>query len=192
MLFDVSPKDSIRRSACSSSGDGGSPWRKRLLCRSLRFSSKSTRPAYARLMSPVLGMPGQKFDDCPGEEVVAVTGDHMSGAADVDEVDVREAGDELVGPLLGDEIAHLAPHQKHGHVVAENRFDRRMHAVDLRHLNGGKRRGAVDEFRVPMPEPAIAATAQVGPKSVQVGGSAPVWVVFLDRVGDLVQRGESR
>src|ERR1700682_498915 len=136
MLFEVSPKDSIRRSACPSSGDGGSPRTKRLSCRSLRFSSKSTCPAYARMRSPVLGMPGEKFDDCPGEEVVAVTGDHVSGAADVDEVNVREAGDELVGPLLGDEIAHLATHQKHRNVVAKNRFDCGMHAIDFGHLDG--------------------------------------------------------
>src|ERR1700682_50783 len=123
-------------------------------------------PAYVRALtprawSPVLRMPGEKFDDCPGEEVVAVAGDHMSSAADVDEVNVREAGDELVGPLLGDEIAHLAPHKKHGHVVPKNRFDRRMHAVDFGHLDGRQRGGAVDEFRVPMPEPATAAASQV-------------------------------
>src|SRR5258708_36106619 len=100
MLFDVSPKDSIRRSACSSSGEGGSPWRKRLLCRSLRFSSNSTRPAYARLRSPILGMPGQKFDDCPGEEVDAVTGYHMRGNAAVTQGNVPAAGDEHVARRL--------------------------------------------------------------------------------------------
>jgi hypothetical protein len=41
--------------------------------------------------SPVFGMPGEKFHDCPGEDVVAITGDHVAGAADIDEVDLREA-----------------------------------------------------------------------------------------------------
>jgi hypothetical protein len=39
----------------------------------------------------ILRMPGEKFHDCPGEDVVAITGDHMPGAADVDEVNLREA-----------------------------------------------------------------------------------------------------
>ena len=42
-------------------------------------------------------MPGEEVHDRIGEEVVAVAGDHVTGAADVDEVDVREARKELVG-----------------------------------------------------------------------------------------------
>ncbi len=41
--------------------------------------------------SPVLGMPGEKIHDRPGEDVVAITGNHMSRAADIDEVNLREA-----------------------------------------------------------------------------------------------------
>ena len=52
-------------------------------------------------LSSVLRMPGEKFHDCPGEEVVAIPGDHVPGTADIDEVDIREAGNELVGSLLG-------------------------------------------------------------------------------------------
>jgi putative resolvase len=44
------------------------------------------------LPSPILGVPGQKFHHCPGEEVVAIAGDHMPGTAYVDEVDLREPG----------------------------------------------------------------------------------------------------
>jgi hypothetical protein len=38
-----------------------------------------------------LSVPGEKFHDRPGEDVVAITGDHMSRAADIDEVNLREA-----------------------------------------------------------------------------------------------------
>jgi hypothetical protein len=41
--------------------------------------------------SPVLGVPGEKFHDRPCEDVVAITGNHMSRAADIDEVNLREA-----------------------------------------------------------------------------------------------------
>ncbi len=43
------------------------------------------------MLSSVLRMPGEKFHDCPREDVVAITGDHMSGTADIDEVNLREA-----------------------------------------------------------------------------------------------------
>jgi len=41
---------------------------------------------------------GQELDDRVGEEVVAVAGNHVSGAADVDERDLGKAGEELIGP----------------------------------------------------------------------------------------------
>ena len=111
-------------------------------------------------------MPGEKFHDRPGEDVVAITGDHMPGTADVDEVNLREPGEKLVRSLLGDQIAHLPPDKQHGYVVAENRFNRCVKAIDLGHFDGRTRRGAVDELRIPMPVPTIAAAAQVCPKSV--------------------------
>jgi hypothetical protein len=47
----------------------------------------------------------EEFHDRIGEDVVAVPGNHVPGAADVDELALGTAGDELVSPLLGDEIA---------------------------------------------------------------------------------------
>jgi hypothetical protein len=41
--------------------------------------------------SPVRGVSGEKIHDRPGEDVVAITGDHMSRAADIDEVNLGEA-----------------------------------------------------------------------------------------------------
>ena len=111
----------------------------------------------------------------------------MPGTADIDEIDLREACDELVGPLLGDEVAHLAAHQKHRHVVRKDRLDRGVHAVDLGHFDGGKRGCAVDELRIPMPVPAAVAFAQVCPETIEVGGPGPMGVVLLDHVGDLIQ-----
>ena len=132
-------------------------------------------------------MPGEKFHDSPGEEVVAVTGDHMPGAADIDEVDLRKACNELVGSLLGDQIAHLAADKKHGHAVTQNCVNRRVEAIDFGHLDRRKRRGAIDELRIPMPVPPIIAAAQVCPEAVEVGRPGSVRVVLLDRVCDLVQ-----
>jgi len=43
------------------------------------------------VQSAILGMPGEEFHDCSGEEVVAIAGDHMSCTADIDEVDLGEA-----------------------------------------------------------------------------------------------------
>ena len=134
-------------------------------------------------------MPRKKIHDRPCEYVIAITGDHVPGACDVDVVDLGEAGDEFVGSLLGDEIAHLAAHEKYRHVVAKNRLHRLVQAIDLSHLDRGKRRGAVDELRVPMPVPTAVTVAQVCPKSVQIGGSGPMGVVLLYRVGDILQRG---
>jgi hypothetical protein len=37
---------------------------------------------------------------CPPASIVAVTGDHVPSAADVNEVNGRKAGNELVGSLL--------------------------------------------------------------------------------------------
>lgn len=45
---------------------------------------------------------GQKIQDGVGEDVVAIAGDHVSGPADVGELDLREASEELVRPLLAD------------------------------------------------------------------------------------------
>src|SRR6476619_3426126 len=64
------------------------------------------------LGSPSLAMAGEKLHDCVGEAVVAIAGDHVAGATDVDEINVRETCNEFVGSLLGDEIAHLAAHKK--------------------------------------------------------------------------------
>jgi hypothetical protein len=46
-------------------------------------------------------MPGEKFHDRAGEDVVAITCDHMPRTTDIDEVDLREARKKLVGSLLG-------------------------------------------------------------------------------------------
>src|SRR6266576_1114236 len=129
----------------------------------------------------------EKFHDGPGEEVVAITGDHMSGAADVDETNLRKSGKKLVCSLFGDEIAHLASHKKHGHACAQNRFNRGVEAIDLGHFDGRTRRRAVNELRIPMPVPATVAMAQVGSKAVEIGWPASVGVVLLNHVSDFVQ-----
>src|SRR3954454_16763994 len=122
----------------------------------------------------ILRMPGEKLHDCPSEEVIAIPGHHMSGAADIDEVNLREACNELVASLLSDEIAHLSTHQKHGHTATENRVDRRVKPIYFCHFDRRKRRGAVDELRIPMPEPAAIALAEVCPEAVEIGRSGAV------------------
>jgi hypothetical protein len=137
-------------------------------------------------------MPAEKVHDGAGEEVIAISGDHVPGAADVDEVDRGKSGEECVGSFLRDEVAHLAAHKQHGHAGVDDRLDGGVHAVDIRHFDWRKCRCAVDELRIPVPVPATASVAQVRAETIQVGRPGTVRVVLLDRVGDLVQRVESR
>ena len=65
-------------------------------------------------------MPGEEVQHSPGEEVVAIAGDHVSCTAHVDELDLREAGEKLVGALLADEVTHLASDQKYRYTHAED------------------------------------------------------------------------
>src|SRR5690348_1483933 len=118
-------------------------------------------------------MPSEEFHDGPGEDVVTIASDHMSGAPDVDEIDLREAFDEFGGPLLGDEIAHLPAHKKHRHVVGKDRFNRGVEAIYFGHFDGRTRRSAVDELRIPMPVPASVAVAEVCLEAVQIGWPGP-------------------
>ena len=79
-------------------------------------------------------MPGEEVQDRVCEDVVAVAGDHVTCAADIDELDLGEAGKELVGAFLADEVTHLAAHEQHGYLVREDRFHRRVHPIDIGHL----------------------------------------------------------
>jgi hypothetical protein len=38
------------------------------------------------------GVSGEKVDHCVGEDVVAISGDHVPGTSDVDEFDLGKAG----------------------------------------------------------------------------------------------------
>ena len=122
-----------------------------------------------------------------GEQVVAVAGDHVPRAVDVDELDVREAGQKLVGALLADQVAHLTAHQQHGNSAGQDRFHRRVHPIDIGQLVGRKGCRLADELRIPVPVPAVAAAAQVGAQAVEIGRPWPMRVVFGDHVGDFVE-----
>lgn len=54
-------------------------------------------------------MAAQKVQHGRCEDVVAVAGDHVPGAADIGELDIREAGKKFLGSLLTDQVAHLPP-----------------------------------------------------------------------------------
>src|SRR6516164_364548 len=104
-------------------------------------------------------MAGQEIQDGLREDVVAIAGDHVPRVAHIGELDLREAREEFVGALLADQVTHAAANQKHGHAVAQDRVDGRVHAIRVGDLERGKRRGAADELRIPMPVPTIASAA---------------------------------
>jgi hypothetical protein len=62
-------------------------------------------------------MSGQKVQHGVSEDVIAIAGDHVPCAANIDELNLREAGEKLVGALLADKVTHLAPHEKHRYLV---------------------------------------------------------------------------
>ena len=95
------------------------------------------------MTSFAVGMPGEEIQDRPGENVVAIPGDHVSCAAHIGELDLREAREKIVSALLADEVAHLAPNEKHGHSVAQDRVDGCIHPIGVGDLEWGKRRGLV-------------------------------------------------
>jgi len=66
-------------------------------CRAIAF-------AYPRAAGTSFGvdMPSEEIQDSAGEDVVAITGDHVSGAADVGELHLREAREKFVSTLLAD------------------------------------------------------------------------------------------
>jgi hypothetical protein len=102
---------------------------------------------------------GEEIQDSAGENIVAIAGDHVSRAADIGELDLREACEKLVRALLTNEITHLSPNQKYGHAATQDRVDGGVHAIGVGDLKRRKRGGAADELRIPMPIPAIAAAA---------------------------------
>src|SRR5260370_13417066 len=95
----------------SSKGPGGGG-RRRLLNRAEQLRASSG-----------VEVPREEVQHGAGENVVAIAGDHVSRAADIGELDLREAREKLVGALLADEIAHLAPNQQHGHAAAQDRVN---------------------------------------------------------------------
>src|SRR5262245_42057930 len=140
----------------------------------MRWARMQSSCLLTELALLILRVPGEEFHDGPGKEVVAVARDHVAGAAHVDEVDVGKACNELVGPFLGDEVAHLTADKEHGYAIAKNRLDRVVHAVDVGHFDGRKRCRAVDELRIPMPVPPTVAVPQIRLESVQIRWSRPV------------------
>src|SRR5271154_7148808 len=58
-------------------------------------------------MSSRVDMPGQEIQDSPGEDVVAIPGDHVSCPAHVGELDLREARQKFVSAVLADEVTNL-------------------------------------------------------------------------------------
>ena len=133
-------------------------------------------------MSSRVDTPGEEIQDRPSEDVVAIPGDHMSCPAHVGELDLREAREKFVSALLADEVAHLAPNQKHRYPATEDCVNGCVHAFGVGDFKWGKRRRAADELRIPVPVPAIAAAAQVGGQAIQISGPGPMRVVLGDRV----------
>src|ERR1700740_1068482 len=100
-------------------------------------STSALRMSWQRRLEPPV--PTEKVQHRIREDVVAITGNHVSRAADIDELDLRKARQEFVGTLLADQIAHLASHQQHGHAASEDRFNRRVQPID-RGPPGGRQR----------------------------------------------------
>src|SRR5690348_15250348 len=113
-------------------------------------------------MSSTVGMPAEEVQDSTREDVVAIASDHMPGAADVGEFDLRETGEELIRAFLTHQVAHLAADQQHRHAATQDRVNGRMHPVGVGDLEWGEWGGAADELRIPVPVPPITAAAQVG------------------------------
>jgi hypothetical protein len=80
-------------------------------------------------------MPAEKVHDGTREKVIAISGDHVPGPADIDEVDRGKSGEECGGPFLRDEVAHLASDKQHGHAGVDDRLDGGVHAIDIGHLD---------------------------------------------------------
>ena len=92
------------------------------------------------------------------QEIVSVTGDHVAGPGNVDVRDVGKPRTELDRLLLGHEVAHPATYEHHRHVDGG---DRGVEPIDVGDLTRGEVRGAADEGRIPVPEPAAVTLAQV-------------------------------
>ena len=119
-------------------------------------------------------MPSEPAFGYRGPVAVRSTAPHETcvtpATLDIDELDLGKAGEELLGTVLTHEIAHLAAHQQHGHLVGEDRLDGFVHAIWIGHLDRRIRGGAVDELRIPVPVPPVTAATQVGAQAIQIGG----------------------
>jgi len=104
-------------------------------------------------------MAGQEIQDRSREYVVAIAGDHVSGTADISELDLREAREEFVGAFLTDQVAHLTANQKHGHAATQDRLNGGVHAIGIGDLEWRECRSAADELGIPVPIPTIPAAA---------------------------------
>ena len=135
-------------------------------------------------MSASVNVPGQETQDGLGEDVVAIAGDHVSGTADIGELDLREAREEFVGAFLANQVAHLTANQKHGHAATQDRLNGGVHAIGIGDLKWRERRSAADELGIPMPIPTVPAAAQIRGQALQIGWPGPMRVVFGDGVGD--------
>ena len=70
-------------------------------------------PARRRPTAPVdRDVAQQELDDGLAEDVVAIAGDHVGGAGDVDVLGVRAQPQELLGPFLGQDVGQAAAHEQ--------------------------------------------------------------------------------
>ncbi len=120
-----------------------------------------------------------------GEHVVAVAGDHVPGAGDVDVLARRAQLEELLGALLGEDVGQPAAHQQRGQVEVARAVLEALGA-----LLQVARPGA--EARVPVPVvAAVVAEADVLRQAVERSRPGAVRLVAGDRVGHLVERLEA-
>ena len=64
----------------------------------------------------------EKVDDGVVEEVVAIAGDHVSRARDIDHLCVRHELQQFLRALLAEEVADPAPHEQGRQREAEGRL----------------------------------------------------------------------
>ena len=105
-----------------------------------------------------------------GEQVVAVARDHVAGPGDVHHPRVGHEFEQLAGALLGEQVAHPAPHEQRRYPDTPGGVREAVRIDDRRAGLVVGTEFARDEGRVPVPVPAaVVALAKIlKPKGVDV------------------------